>query len=261
MTKPCADVDVRVADSGFLEETPSIPHSLYSQGSRFVRGLLAALGFLLVAANADAIVIDFSGLGGELGTSVEIGGIVIDGFYFNGSWMAANLFQRDEDPEDHGMGVCNPQETCSAPGGGDINELDNADYAELIRLTLPAGFFWTEVGISSMDDNNSQDEDEFERGQAFATDDPDPANAASGAPFWQFAGNGLVELTHPVAGTDQFASYIFFQPFDWAEGKNTNNDFLVWQATIEPIPEPGTVFLFAGGLLGLLLAARHKKSS
>lgn len=269
MTKPCAEV--RVADSGSLVESPSILDNLYSQGSHFVRGILVAFGILLIAANADAIVIDFStnpdSTAGELGPSLlDVNGVDVHGFYFDGaSWGMANLFRRN-DAEDHGLGVCNPDEDCEETDSeGDINELDNAGHPELIRLTLPSGFLWTEVAVSSLDTNGSQDPDHFERGQAFATNDSDPANAASGVAFWQFAGNGAVEVTHAVEGADQLASYIFFRPYDWSGGieepyYNEDNDFLVWQVTIEPVPEPGTVFLLAGGLLGLVLAVRRKKS-
>ena len=264
MTQSCrADTSVAKRKSF---ETPSARRPLSrSLGSRFARSIVVLFAMLLIAANADAIVIDFSvGTVGDLETSsVNIGGIVVDGFYFDGSWLSANLFRRNE-PNDHGLGICNPDETCTFPGGGNINELDNNGHPELIRLTLPDGFFWTEVGISSMDENGSDDEEDFERGEAYATNDGDPANLLSGSPFWQFEGTVPVEVTHPVTGADQFAQHIFFRPFDWSGGAvygyNTDNDFLVWQATIEPIPEPGTLGLLAAGLLGLGIAARRRKS-
>ena len=235
------------------------------------RTAAAASAVLLLAVGARAGTIDF-GTGllplGPLGPSVTIGGIVIDGFWFDGGvWSSPaelDLFRRDE-TNDHGLGVCNPDETCTTPGGGDINELDNLDNPELIRLTLPAGYSWVSVGVSSLD-NNTDDEsiDDDERGQAFASDNAAPALGIGGTPFEMFEGGvdtnvNPIEFVFPVPIADQFAHYIYFEPIDWENGTNFNNDFLVWQATIErrKTPEPGTLGLLAAGLLGLVLARRR----
>src|SRR3989304_2066071 len=64
------------------------------------------------AAQAVPITVDFAlgGPAGNLGMSTAtINGVVVDGFYFSGTWQAANLFRRNDD-DDHGFGICNPAE-------------------------------------------------------------------------------------------------------------------------------------------------------
>ena len=260
--------DRRVTRIKSLDSISSLPLSL-----RAVLVSTIAVVFALVVgtADADAIVIDFSsGPTGNLGTShVEIMGVSVDGFYWDGdSWEQANLYRRNE-TNDHGLGVCSTGEDCAA--GGDFNELSNNVNPELIRLTLPAGFFWTGVGVSSLDTNGGE---AIERGQAFATSNSDPSslfpipNTLTPGAFWEFAATAdsgaAVEPTFMVTGGTQFLEFIFFRPFDFSGGAtygyNRDNDYLVHTATIEPVPEPGTVALFAVGLAGLGLAIRRKKS-
>ena len=274
MKKPCRKVR-SVAASQSLD-TPSRPRSRCIALGSLLRSIALGFGMFLVAANADAIVIDFSldpsNTPGNLGMTSLLtnGGVIVDGYYFDGgSWQGANLYRRNDD-DDHGLGVCSNGEDCEA--GGDFNELSNNVNPELIRLTLPAGFFWTGVGVSSLDTNSGN---AIERGEAFATNDGDPNNllpdptALTPGAFWQFAATAnsgpAVEPTFLVTGDTQFLEFIFFRPFDWSGGVvygyNPDNDFLVWQVTIEPIPEPGTVFLLATGLLGLAVVARRRKKA
>jgi len=229
--------------------------------SRLLRtGARVGVALLLLSGVAQAIpiTIDFSGTGGLLAPQITQGGVVVDGFSSRsaGVWTAANLFQRNE-TNDHGLGVCNPVETCSAPGGGDINELDNNGRPELIRLTLPDGFRWLSVRLSSLDDND--EDDPVERGQLFSDIDGNPATGFDKL-LRQFVASGpSVEPSFPIASVDQFAQYLFFRPFDWQNGTNFNNDFLVWQVRIDSrVPEPSTLVLLTAGLLGLGLAWRRK---
>jgi len=229
---------------------------LLTTGARVSVVLLLLSG----AAQAVPITVDFAlgGSAGNLGTSsATINGVVVDGFYFNSTWQAANLFRRNDD-DDHGFGICNPAETCvSTTSQGDINELDNAGLQELIRLTLPDGFRWLSVRLSSLDEND--EDDPVERGQLFSDIDGDPATAFDKL-LRQFEASGSnVEPSFPIEAVDQFAQYLFFRPFDWQNGTNFNNDFLVWQVRIDSrVPEPGTLGLLTAGLLGLGLAWRRK---
>ncbi len=232
---------------------------------RFLAIALAAVLLAPMSATA-AITIDFSSIGapGDLGSStfVDGSGLIVQGFHYDlnsSAWTGAgaNLYVRDE-PNDHGLGICSPTDRvnqgnlCPGPsGGGDWNELDNEDASELIRLTLPAGYEWVSVQLSSLDANNGS---AFEYGQLWADLDGDPSSLDT--VLWQFRGDGPVEPSFLIPGSASTAHYLFFEPFDWSiSGLSTNNDFLVYQATIDrparDVVEPGSIGILAIGLLAL----------
>jgi hypothetical protein len=209
--------------------------------------VLAMATLLMLPGSSQAVEIDFSaGTVGDLGTDTFVDpgtGLTVQGLYLDGGvWTPANLFRRNE-TNDHGFGVCNPgEQPCPGPpGGGDINELDNAEQSELIVLQLPAGYEWVSVQISSMDPNPG-----FlvpERGILYADYD--------GVLSTTFGLVGDTQLETFTGGVDPLeaifkidpaysqAPYLVFEPFDHTGGATTNNDYLVYKATIRPLETNG----------------------
>src|SRR5581483_2022687 len=122
---------------------------------------ICAVLFLAFKVSATTVsfnpsVVGFPSGGGFLpgnASSVNVGGIQVDGFTVTGTiptlsftFTPAPLFGRNES-DDTGLGVCSAGESCSVPGGGDLNELSNESKQELIRLTLPTGDSWTSVAL------------------------------------------------------------------------------------------------------------------
>ncbi len=94
------------------------------------------------------------------GHSATVNGITASAYYYNaslGQWQDANLWVRNESPNDLGLGVCSPGESNCSPayyglsGNGDSNELSQETNQEVIVMERPAGYTWSDLVVSSMD--------------------------------------------------------------------------------------------------------------
>jgi hypothetical protein len=185
-------------------------------------------------------------------TGVEVKGLYsTDG---GSTWSPANLYRRTQ-VNDRGLGVCNdveaggvfPSADCPGPlEGGDVNELDNAGEDELIVLKLPAGYRWVSVQLSSLDTND--DGPIPEQGQLWADADgiPNGVPGAVGDAVIPTADNPFsggvqpVEAVINIPPAFESSSYLIFEPYDHANaGASTNNDFLVWKASVESVGGQG----------------------
>ena len=241
---------------------------------------LVVLALVAVPALAGAITVDFSTLlappGGNLGTATTTtGGIQIDAYQLSGSayvQTGTTIFVRNEAPKDTGVGVCNSGEqassACAPPatftgGGGDINELDNAGTPELIRLTLPEGFSWLGVSVSSLDCNSLSCTADPESGQLWFSNSDGLATGDLGTLFTGFTAtsNDDVNLDIALTGPAATARFLYFIPFS-----GSNNDYLVWRADIEEggggiieTSAPGTLVFLGLGLVALVVGRRVRR--
>ncbi len=157
-----------------------------------------------------------------------------------GTYSPANLYRRNV-PDDHGIGVCSEGQSACDSGGGDVNELDNAGTWEIIALTRPASHEWVSVQVSSLDANIPPG-GAVEMGKLWAAGDA--TNPGTWTLIQNLTGNDLVrEPTISIPEANKSANFLVFEPVnDAGVETDRNNDFLVYQATVEmPILDcPGT---------------------
>ena len=251
----------------------------------------ALLTFLIFISTTSVFATTFEfdfadGVLGELTSTISFENddeeviLTVTGYYWDGdSWETANLYRRNQD-NDHGLGVCNPEETpCPGPsGGGDINELDNDGKPELIALWKDPDYDWYSLGLSSLDGNAG--DPEIERGVLWGADSGSLAGVnddlsdfgGSALDMFEFEG-GTVEPDLNVSGVAY--TYLFFQPIDWSfdpilmlggghghhSKANDNNDFLIRGAVLNrsDVPEPSSLLLIVGGL-ALVARVRRRRN-
>ena len=236
---------------------------------RFMIGSAAAAGVLVAGTiTANAAIFDFSGTGGNLlATSAvfNVGSLNVtaNGFEVdtatNSIYTGANLFQRDDAPNDEGLGVCNSGD--GACNTGDTNEIDNNagnGVYDVIRLDV-TGLTLISLGLSSLDDGPSEN---IDTAQIFFSDvedlDLSPGNVTPDIT--------QTESTQPSKNPDiDISSFTDFD-FIYIAGEigGSDDDFLLRNLVVEDperqdIPEPTALGLLGFGLAGIGLIRRRRK--
>ena len=229
--------------------------------SRSLAGVVLALGFAGVGLATPTINFANGTNDTLLGISETVGGITIYGGAWNGSSVHfANLWLRNQ-PNDHGLGVCSEGNRACSSGGGDVNELDNSGNYEGILLDKGAGSAnWASLWVSSLDSGGSNG---HETGTLLW------GNSLSDllGNYFSFSyGDFGTSVEGDVLGLSQAGSfdptarYVIFlagTPSCIAGAQTpgcngTDNDYLVYGASLASVPEPPALGLFG---LGVLLLA------
>lgn len=228
---------------------------------------------------------DFSTLavGGKttsLGADEKLGPITAQAFqrsWVSGAWKweTSTLTARDEDPADHGLGVCSEGSTTCHIGGtgaGDYSELSQRSKQEAILLSLDVGWDWTELWVSSLDGGGTGG---TEKGKIYWGDTADiPTLLLGGATrsfsfkFGDLPGSkvegDLLTLGALKSIFDQTSRHVLFVPDGKAPDKygkgGDDSDYLVYGAGAKStVPEPATILLLGVGLGGAAVT-RHRRT-
>ena len=244
---------------------------------RFALAATAALLLASPASGAAGPSTDFTHLGSVASfNSAAVDTTMLDSIAIAGfvvlspsDWVTSKgyLWLRN-DADDRGIGYCSTSENCgpvNSVGNGDWNELSNESHTEIIRLTLPSGYRWSGVWVSSLDDGGTKSN---ETGTLYWSDVsmPDLMSASS----MVFSHNDLKphdEGSVPLPADATSALYLFFRAGSYEAktgyplGKalnGSNNDYLVWGVDVIPVPESSTYAMLLAGLAVLGFVARKR---
>ena len=206
-------------------------------------GFVATL--LVLTSNAGAITWDFSGTGGDLGTAAVpfisgSGTITATAWTLSsGSFTAQHLFQRNEVPDERGLGVCSSFDDGGASclstltGNGENNEIDNnGGNQDVIRLDFGATAGGLGVALSSLD-GTSGNIDNF---QIFGSNLVNPALANNGSTVFLRASGSESSAGSENPAISLAGSYRYL--YVTTSTGSGDDDFLLRSATGGSVPVP-----------------------
>lgn len=219
-------------------------------------------GALLMTAIAGATTVNFvSALPlGNLPESVTVDGLTISAWKVSKvsgtSWSSnAILNNRDDVPDDIGLGVCSDPSNCPTGGGGtgSNNEIDNNGWTfEVVQINTAGTAGLTSIGLSSLDSG-------LKDGFAIFGSNTALPNLSLLTPL--ASGTNTSEGTIlPVIPVPSGYQYYFVTSLNRGLTSG-NSDFLMESVTLNnsATPEPFTFGLIGLGLAGIALIGRSRR--
>jgi len=231
-----------------------------------VSGLMLAATIMGSLSTAEATSFDFSGAFANLGVShtytVGADSVTAAAFTYSepggvATYTAAlALIQRNQAPNDLGLGVCNSGDgagcTTITSGNGDNNEIDNnGSLRDLIRLDLGSSRTGLSVTLASVDGTSGNIDNYAIYASNSATVKLSTLTALTGS-----QSTGGINPTVNITGSWR---YIFVTT---GSGVNGDDDFLLKSATVSStVPEPASLLLMGSGLVGVAVWRLRRKSN
>jgi hypothetical protein len=191
---------------------------------------------------------------GNLPDTETIGAFTMTGWTVsktdNTVWSNSGVIMdnRDETPNDVGIGICSNSSNCPTSGNGNINEIDNnGSTFEVLRFAFATPTFLVNFGLSSLD---SGLKDGF---AIFGSNTAQPNISTLTA---LASGTNISEGSiNPTITVDATFQYYFVTSLKRTTS-DSGSDFLV--QTITYTPEPITISMVGLGLIALGLLRRRR---